>query len=151
MSNFVLEKFEYYYFMNMTNKSLKLSYPAGEYSRLLFIDTYGCQMNVADSEVVASVMKMAGYGVTENIDECDAIFINTCSIRDNAEQKIFSRLQQLSALKKRKGGKLIIGIIGCMAERMKETLIKDYDVDLVAGPAAYLDVPNLLATVEIVH
>ena len=114
----------------------------------LLIETYGCQMNVADSEVVASVMKLAGYGVTENIDECDAILINTCSIRDNAEQKIFSRLQQLAALRKKKGGRMIVGIIGCMAERMKDELIKNHGVDLVAGPDAYLDLPNLIAAVE---
>ena len=100
------------------------------------------------SEVVASVMKLAGYGITESIDECDAILINTCSIRDNAEQKIFSRLAQLATLKKKKGGKLIIGIIGCMAERMKDELIKEHGVDLVAGPDAYLDLPNLITAVE---
>ena len=85
--------------------NMKLSYTGEEFTKKLFLETYGCQMNVADSEVVASVMKLAGYGVTESIDDCDAIFINTCSIRDNAEQKIFSRLQQLAALKKKKGGK----------------------------------------------
>ena len=127
---------------------IKLSYAGGEFAKKLFIETYGCQMNVADSEVVASVMKLAGYGVTENIDECDAILINTCSIRDNAEQKIFSRLQQLAALRKKKGGRMIVGIIGCMAERMKDELIKNHGVDLVAGPDAYLDLPNLIAAVE---
>ena len=105
-------------------------------------------MNVADSEVVASVMQLAGYGVTEDLEHCDAIFINTCSIRDNAEQKIFSRLQQLAALKKKKNGKMIVGIIGCMAERMKDELIKNHGVDLVAGPDAYLDLPNLISAVE---
>lgn len=127
---------------------IKLSYASGEFAKKLFIETYGCQMNVADSEVVASVMKLAGYGVTENIDESDAILINTCSIRDNAEQKIFSRLQQLAALRKKKGGRMIVGIIGCMAERMKDELIKNHGVDLVAGPDAYLDLPNLIAAVE---
>jgi tRNA-2-methylthio-N6-dimethylallyladenosine synthase len=127
---------------------IKLSYASGEFAKKLFIETYGCQMNVADSEVVASVMKLAGYGVTENIDECDAILINTCSIRDNAEQKILSRLQQLAALRKKKGGRMIVGIIGCMAERMKDELIKNHGVDLVAGPDAYLDLPNLIAAVE---
>ena len=127
---------------------IKLSYASGEFAKKLFIETYGCQMNVSDSEVVASVMKLAGYGVTENIDECDAILINTCSIRDNAEQKIFSRLQQLAALRKKKGGRMIVGIIGCMAERMKDELIKNHGVDLVAGPDAYLDLPNLIAAVE---
>lgn len=128
--------------------NMKLSYTGEEFTKKLFLETYGCQMNVADSEVVASVMKLAGYGVTESIDDCDAIFINTCSIRDNAEQKIFSRLQQLSALKKKKGGKMIVGIIGCMAERMKDELISNHGVDLVAGPDAYLDLPNLITAVE---
>lgn len=128
--------------------NMKLSYTGEEFTKKLFLETYGCQMNVADSEVVASVMKLAGYGVTESIDDCDAIFINTCSIRDNAEQKIFSRLQQLAALKKKKGGKMIVGIIGCMAERMKDELISSHGVDLVAGPDAYLDLPNLITAVE---
>ena len=128
--------------------NMKLSYTGEEFTKKLFLETYGCQMNVADSEVVASVMKLAGYGVTESIDDCDAILINTCSIRDNAEQKIFSRLQQLAALKKKKGGKMIVGIIGCMAERMKDELISNHGVDLVAGPDAYLDLPNLITAVE---
>lgn len=125
-----------------------LIYQNGEQVKNLFIETYGCQMNVADSEVVASVMRMAGYEITDNLDESDAIFINTCSIRDNAEQKIFSRLKQLSLIKKKKHGKFIIGVIGCMAERIREVLINDFDVDLVAGPDAYLDLPNLISSVE---
>lgn len=116
----------------------------------LYIETYGCQMNVADSEVVASVMKMAGYEVATDIENADAILLNTCSIRDNAEQKIVSRLAYLSSLrKKRKGHKLIVGVIGCMAERLKDTLINEYEVDLVAGPDSYLDLPNLFAAVEV--
>ncbi|MBQ9074021.1 MAG: tRNA (N6-isopentenyl adenosine(37)-C2)-methylthiotransferase MiaB [Muribaculaceae bacterium] len=115
----------------------------------LFIETYGCQMNVADSEVVASVMEMAGYSVTDNIDEADAILLNTCSIRDNAEQKIVSRLTMLSAMRrKRRDHRLIVGVIGCMAERVRDTLINEYEVDLVAGPDSYLDLPNLFAAVE---
>lgn len=115
----------------------------------LFIETYGCQMNVADSEVVASVMGMAGYYVTDNIDDADAILLNTCSIRDNAEQKIISRLTFLSSLRrKRRNHRLIVGVIGCMAERVRDTLIKDFEVDLVAGPDSYLDLPNLFAAVE---
>ena len=137
-----------WYMEQKTLKNIKISSSEGEFSKKLYIETYGCQMNVADSEVVASVMKLTGYGVTENIDECDAILINTCSIRDNAEQKIFSRLQQLAALKKKKGGRMIVGIIGCMAERMKDELIKNHGVDLVAGPDAYLDLPNLITAVE---
>lgn len=115
----------------------------------LFIETYGCQMNVADSEVVASVMEMAGYSQADNIEQADAVLLNTCSIRDNAEQKIVSRLTMLAAMRrKRKGHRLIVGVIGCMAERVKDTLINDYEVDLVAGPDSYLDLPNLFAAVE---
>ncbi|MBR1963660.1 MAG: tRNA (N6-isopentenyl adenosine(37)-C2)-methylthiotransferase MiaB [Muribaculaceae bacterium] len=115
----------------------------------LFIETYGCQMNVADSEVVASVMEMAGYSLADNIEQADAVLLNTCSIRDNAEQKIVSRLTMLAAMRrKRKGHRLIVGVIGCMAERVKDTLINDYEVDLVAGPDSYLDLPNLFAAVE---
>ena len=130
-------------------EGVKLSYPAADTDcKKLFIETYGCQMNVADSEVVASVMKMAGYDVTEEIETADAVLINTCSIRDNAEQKIFSRLSQLAAMRKKRGSHFIVGIIGCMAERMKETLISDHGVDIVAGPDAYLDLPSLFAAAE---
>ena len=128
---------------------MKLSYDnQGEFSKKLFIETYGCQMNVADSEVVASVMKMAGYDTTDTLDAADAIFINTCSIRDNAEQKIFSRLNQLNALRRNRKRRLIVGIIGCMAERLKEVLINEYDVDIVVGPDSYLELPNLIASAE---
>jgi tRNA-2-methylthio-N6-dimethylallyladenosine synthase len=117
--------------------------------RHLFIETYGCQMNVADSEVVASIMEMAGYKVTEDITEADAILLNTCSIRDNAEQKIVSRLQYLASLRrKRAGEKIIIGVIGCMAERVRDTLINEHGVDIVAGPDSYLDLPALFAAAE---
>ena len=119
-------------------------------SKKLFIETYGCQMNVADSEVVASVMKMAGYEVAESIEEADAVFLNTCSIRDNAEQKIFSRLEYFASLrKKRKSGKLIVGVLGCMAERVKDELIAKHGVDIVAGPDAYLSLPELVAATEV--
>ena len=103
----------------------------------LLIETYGCQMNVADSEVVASVMGMAGYDVTENMDEADAVFLNTCSVRDNAEQKILSRLEFLYSLKK-KGRRFIIGVLGCMAERVREQLIEEHHADIVVGPDAYM-------------
>lgn len=117
--------------------------------RHLFIETYGCQMNVADSEVVASIMEMAGYKVTEDITVADAILLNTCSIRDNAEQKIVSRLQYLASLRrKRAGEKIIIGVIGCMAERVRDTLINEHGVDIVAGPDSYLDLPALFAAAE---
>ena len=116
----------------------------------LFIETYGCQMNVADSEVVASVMGMAGYEPTESIDEADAIFLNTCSVRDNAEQKIYHRLEALAA-ERRKRGQLIIGVLGCMAERVKDELLEKHGADLVAGPDAYLSLPDLVAQAETGH
>ena len=118
----------------------------------LYIETYGCQMNVADSEVVASIMETVGYSQTDAVDSADAVLLNTCSIRDNAEQKIHSRLQALNALRRAKGRKpLIVGVIGCMAERAKDELINRDGVDLVAGPDAYLDLPNLFASVEAGH
>ena len=116
----------------------------------LFIETYGCQMSVADSEVVASVMKMAGYDICESLDEADAVFLNTCSVRDNAEQKIINRLEFFHSQKK-KGRKLIIGVLGCMAERVKEKLIEEHHVDIVVGPDAYMSLPDLIAQVEMGH
>ena len=132
----------------MEGMKLKYDAPQGEFHKLLYLETYGCQMNVADSEVVASVMQMAGYGTTETLDEADAIMINTCSVRDNAEQRIFARLGQLNALRRRRPRRLIIGVIGCMAERMKDVLIRDHGVDLVAGPDSYLQLPDLIAAAE---
>ena len=118
----------------------------------LYIETYGCQMNVADSEVVASVMKMAGYDTTEQIDEADAVFLNTCSVRDNAEQKIYRRLEALSATRKARSGQpLIIGVLGCMAERVRDELLQHHHADLVAGPDAYLSLPDLVAQAEQGH
>ncbi|MDE6322001.1 MAG: tRNA (N6-isopentenyl adenosine(37)-C2)-methylthiotransferase MiaB [Muribaculaceae bacterium] len=121
-----------------------------EPNRLLYIETYGCQMNVADSEVVASIMGVAGYDITESIEQADAVLLNTCSIRDNAEQKIISRLEYLASLRRKRGKKsrLIIGVIGCMAERVRDSLINDHGVDLVAGPDAYLSLPELFAAAE---
>ena len=116
----------------------------------LFIETYGCQMNVADSEVIASVMKMAGYETCENLDEANAILLNTCSVRDNAEQKILNRLEALNAVKQKRGkGGLIVGVVGCMAERVKDDLIEHHHVDLVAGPDSYLTLPDLFAAAEV--
>ncbi len=112
----------------------------------LYIETYGCQMNVADSEVIASVMKMAGYESQDTIEGADAVLLNTCSIRDNAEQKIVNRLESLYAMSKKR--KMIIGVVGCMAERVKQDLIDHHHVDLVAGPDAYLQLPELFASVE---
>lgn len=116
-------------------------------TKKLFVETYGCQMNVADSEVVVSIMEMDGYEMTDDIKDADAIFVNTCSIRDNAEQKIVSRLNYFNSLKKKHKG-LVVGVLGCMAERVKDELINDYQVDLVVGPDAYLDLPNLVGAVE---
>ena len=115
----------------------------------LYIETYGCQMNVADSEVIASIMKMAGYETTDIIDDADAVLLNTCSVRDNAEQKILNRLEALNALRQRRNGKLIIGVVGCMAERVKEDLIENHHANLVAGPDAYLSLPELFAAAEL--
>lgn len=112
------------------------------------IETYGCQMNVADSEVVASVMGMAGYEVTENDNEASAVIFNTCSIRENAEQKIYQRINHWKAFRRKSGSRVIIAVIGCMAERLKKTLIDDYGVDVVAGPDAYLQLPELFAAAE---
>ena len=117
----------------------------------LYIETYGCQMNVADSEVVASVMQMAGYETTEELSEADAVFLNTCSVRDNAEQKIYHRLDALAAERKRKQKTLIIGVLGCMAERAQQDLLDNHHCDLVAGPDAYLSLPDLVAQAELGH
>jgi len=116
----------------------------------LYIETYGCQMNVADSEVVASVMQMAGYETVGEIGEADAVFLNTCSVRDNAEQKIYRRLDALDA-ERRKGHKMIIGVLGCMAERAQQELLEQHHADLVAGPDAYLSLPDLIAQAETGH
>lgn len=117
-------------------------------SKKVRIETYGCQMNVADSEVVAAMMGMAGYEPTDNDEDAAAVLLNTCSIRENAEQKIYSRLAYWNALRRKTGRNLIIGVIGCMAERLKQRLIDEYGVDIVAGPDAYLDLPNLVAAAE---
>lgn len=113
-----------------------------------FIETYGCQMNVADSEVVASIMQTADFEPAESVDDAQVIMLNTCSIRDNAEQKILSRLQALHADERRLKQKKTIGVIGCMAERMGEELLTEHGVQFVAGPDSYLDLPNLLAQCE---
>lgn len=116
-------------------------------NKKLFIETYGCQMNVADSEVVAAVMETIGYHMTENEDDADAILVNTCSVRDNAEVRVLGRLQMLQ-LKKKNKPSLIVGLLGCMAERVKEELQSKKLVDLVAGPDSYLDLPNLVSSAE---
>lgn len=129
------------------NQGADLKSAAEKAEKKLFIETYGCQMNVADSEVVASIMQMDGYALTEQIEEADAIFVNTCSVRDNAEQKIYGRLQYFQSLRKKKKH-LIVGVMGCMAERVKDELIHVHHADLVVGPDAYLDLPNLVGAVE---
>ena len=122
--------------------------PAVGDGRRLFVETYGCQMNVGDTEIVVSIMQKEGYYYTENIDEADIILINTCSIRDNAEQRIWGRLTEMRRLRKRKPS-LLIGIIGCMAERLKEQLTEGaLAVDIVAGPDTYRDLPNLVRQAE---
>ena len=122
---------------NSTNKT----------ERKLYIETYGCQMNVADSEVVASIMQMDGFELTDDINEAKAVFVNTCSVRDNAEQKIYQRIKYFHSVK-RKNKDLIIGVLGCMAERVRDEFINEHGVDVVIGPDAYLDIPNLINTVE---
>ncbi|GAA6530098.1 MAG: tRNA (N6-isopentenyl adenosine(37)-C2)-methylthiotransferase MiaB [Prevotella sp.] len=116
----------------------------------LYIETYGCQMNVADSEVVASIMKMADYDICDHEEDADAIFLNTCSIRENAENKIYNRLDSLHAEQK-KGRKLILGVLGCMAERVKDDLIRNHYANLVCGPDSYLDLPDMIAQCELGH
>ena len=126
-------------------------------SKKFYIETYGCQMNVADSEVVAAIMETTDATLTDRWEDADTILLNTCSIRDNAEQKVGARLRELKAhIKQRQakssdGKRPIIGVIGCMAERMGKELIDDFGVDFVAGPDAYLDIPNLLAQCEQGH
>ncbi len=129
------------FFIPPTDKNCTLS-------KKVRIETYGCQMNVADSEVVAAMMGIAGYETTENDNEAAAVLLNTCSIRDNAEQKIYSRIAYWNSLRRKLGRNIIIGVIGCMAERLKHELIERHGVDLVAGPDAYLDIPNLIAAAE---
>ena len=125
----------------------------------LYIETYGCQMNVADSEVVASVMQMAGYEICETEEEADAVFLNTCSIRENAENKIYHRLETLYALQKKRGAEQkknqpfspILGVLGCMAERVKDDLIQNHHANLVCGPDSYLNLPEMIAQCELGH
>lgn len=132
----------------MTKTTDGADFKSAQVEKKLFIETYGCQMNSADSEVVASIMQMDGFIITQDIKEADAIFVNTCSVRDNAEQKVISRLQVFQTMKRKSKPNLIVGVIGCMAERVKEELITEHGVDIVVGPDAYLDIPNLVGAVE---
>ena len=118
-------------------------------SKTFYIETYGCQMNVADSEVVAAILQTTDAEYTDDLGKADIILLNTCSIRENAEQRVQHRLQELAGGKHHK--RRMIGVIGCMAERMGEELLRDYKVDFVAGPDAYLDLPNLIAQCEQGH
>ncbi len=117
--------------------------------KLFYIETYGCQMNVADSEVVAAILQTAGCDITDSVEKADIVLLNTCSIRDNAEQKIVSRLRELRSLQRKNHNAFIIGVIGCMAERVGQELLDKHGVNFVAGPDAYLDIPNLLAQCEL--
>ena len=131
--------------MNIPMNTLR---PLTGSGRKLYIETYGCQMNVGDSEIVVSIMQNEGYRYTESLDEADIVLINTCSIRDNAEQRIWGRLSEMRRMRKQKPS-LIVGIIGCMAERLKEELTKGgTGVDIVAGPDAYRDLPRLVREVD---
>ena len=132
----------------LTGADFKSATEMTDDNKKLFIETYGCQMNVADSEVIASVMQMAGYSVAETLEEADAVFMNTCSIRDNAEQKILNRLEFFPLAEEKRKKRLIVGVLGCMAERVKDDLITNHHVDLVVGPDAYLTLPDLIAAVE---
>lgn len=120
---------------------------APEGGQKLFIETYGCQMNVADSEVVAAILGTVGFEMTDSLDDADVILVNTCSVRDNAEQKVIGRLRYFQSLKRKKKH-LIIGVLGCMAERVQQELIDQHGVDLVAGPDAYTDLPSLIALAQ---
>lgn len=136
-------------FLCVTSRRILKGYKVENSNKKLFIETYGCQMNVADSEVIGSILGVAGYETCEDIVQADLILLNTCSIRDNAEQKIYGRLDQLNAM--RRGKNILVGVVGCMAERVKEELIEKYSVNIVAGPDAYLSLPELIAQAEMGH
>lgn len=117
-------------------------------TKLLYLETYGCQMNVADTEVIHAIMQSDGYALTEEITKADAVFLNTCSVRDNAEQRVLNRLDQIDGIRRKHNPSMIIGVLGCMAERVKEKLLEEHHADIVVGPDAYLDLPNLVGAAE---
>ena len=128
----------------MNNEKINTLRPLQGAGRKLFVETYGCQMNVGDTEIVVAIMQQEGYVYTDKIEEADVVLINTCSIRDNAEQRIWGRLREMAHLRRRRPG-LLVGIIGCMAERLRERLLEgENPVDIVAGPDAYRDLPRLV-------
>ncbi len=134
--------------MIMDTMKLNALRPLQGVGRKLFVETYGCQMNVGDTEIVVSIMQREGYLYTDRLDEADVVLLNTCSIRDNAEQRIWGRLRELDHLRRRRRG-MLVGVIGCMAERLKERLLEgDHPVDVVAGPDAYRDLPRLVREAE---
>src|SRR5690606_18447131 len=132
---------------NKQGESLILE-PKTENTRKLYIESYGCSMNFSDSEIVASILANEGYNTTNNLEDADLVLVNTCSIRDKAEQTIRKRLEKYNAVK-RINPKMKVGVLGCMAERLKSKFLEEEKiVDLVVGPDAYKDLPNLLAEVE---
>ena len=118
-------------------------------TRKLFIESYGCAMNFSDSEIVASILTEQGFNTTQNLEEADLVLVNTCSIRDKAEQTVRKRLEKYNAVKRDSNPKMKVGVLGCMAERLKTKFLEEEKiVDLVVGPDAYKDLPNLLAEVD---
>ena len=116
-------------------------------SKKVYIETYGCQMNVNDTEVIFAILEKAGYARTLEMEEADLIMANTCSVRDNAEQRIWGRIEQFNVQRKKRPGTLV-GIVGCMAERLKDALLETHKVDLVVGPDAYRSLPRLLEAIS---
>lgn len=132
-------------------EALVIDAPEVRNGRKLYIESYGCQMNFADSEIVASILKDQGFETTGDYHEADVVFINTCSIRENAEQRVRNRLSQFGA-EKRRNPKLVVGVLGCMAERLKSKFLEEEKlVDMVVGPDAYRDLPQLISQVEDGH
>ena len=133
---------------NLQGNALDVT-PKNNNTKKLFIESYGCAMNFSDSEVVASILSKQGYNTTQILEEADLVLVNTCSIRDKAEQTVRKRLEKYNAVKRDQNPKMKVGVLGCMAERLKEKFLdQEKIVDMVVGPDAYKDIPNLLAEVE---